>query len=1174
MTVDPLRSAQASPRNFGSYELMGVLGSGGMGVVYRARDPEREDEVAIKTIRAPSAAALAGIRREIHTLAQVSHPNVVEVRDAGEDHGVPWYAMELYQGATLREWMEENAPVPASEMIPIAIAISDALAALHGKGLVHRDLKPDNIILTTDNHPMLVDFGLATRFRNVVEREVLDVATPTAGTLRYMAPEQIRGHLVDARADLYALGCLLFEALTGRAVYEGDGALPVLMHLDKPPPSVREHVPTVPPRLDALVTSLLEKNPTERATYARDVTHALEDLGGERPTSLEHKSYLYRPQFVGRAEVTEELRQRIVQVRRGARRAVMIQGESGVGKTRIVVESAQRASGLGCRVITCVSSPSSDTSAPLYAFRSVLRAACDLASSGLGESQRLLSQSARLLAPYEPAMERVPGFADFPELDPLPPRAAKDRLVSAVASLVNALTEAKPLVLVIDDVQWADALSIAVMERLLTDEGPLLLLMTARSEEWHDGLRELTQAGEFTLDRLTSVTSGEMVRSMLGQDVSDALVTHVSENAEGNPFFIAEYLRTAVAEGLILRMDGTWRAESVELPLPNTIHKLVTRRLSRLSEAHLELIRVAATIGREVDPETLSRCLDQPESETFDATRALTNAQFFRDDGVLRFVHDKVREVTYATVTGDRKRALHARIANALRAQYEGRVELIEHELIRHYLAAGQSEDALRHLNAAGTRALRVGDNVTASAMFAQALDTDAEATADVAGSALRRAGWERRLADALSGLGDLDGASEHGRAALSLLGHPIPSAAPKMTLSLAANVRQRFRRRAPDRVDPELAEAALAAQRVAESHYYMFDALPMVTASLYAVNLAERAGTFPRVARTYAMLALVMGSMRMKSSARSYFDRARECAHDTGDLSSEAFAYYAEVAHWIGMASFPDADALCEIARGLATRAEDDHTLNIVEVLLGHSEFFTGRNRSAASRYEAVTTRARAIKSQQQEAWGLYAGARSLVRVGRFEEAAEQCEEARVLCKGQGDVASEIICDGVLAVARLALGDPARAKAAARSALDRMGSNVPLIFATVPGYAAVAQVLLALSQASPRDDDLRRSAAKVCKTLRRQALTFPLAAPVAQLVTGQLALAQGKTRRARSRLQSAHKLAAKHGMQWEQGVSGLLLARMGDDARASEAQALLKDIGAVWEIERYGASR
>jgi Tol biopolymer transport system component len=264
---------------FGAYEVVAPLGSGGMGEVYRARDTRLQRDVALKVL-APSVAAdpshLARFEQEARHVAALSHPNIVALFDIGSDNGATYLVSELVDGATLR-----GASLPARKVTEIGAQIADALAAAHGAGVMHRDVKPDNVMLTRDGRAKLLDFGVAKLTGAAASAGVTIAQTGShsvVGTPGYMAPEQVRGEAVDARTDIFATGALLHELLAGAPAFAGSSAVEVMAATLKADPA--ELPPAVPPGLREIVRRCLEKNPEERFQSARDLAFALRRLTG------------------------------------------------------------------------------------------------------------------------------------------------------------------------------------------------------------------------------------------------------------------------------------------------------------------------------------------------------------------------------------------------------------------------------------------------------------------------------------------------------------------------------------------------------------------------------------------------------------------------------------------------------------------------------------------------------------------------------------------------------------------------------------------------------------------------------------------------------------------------------------------------------------------------------
>ena len=269
----------------GPYEILAPLGAGGMGEVYRARDPNLRRDVAIKVVPEPlseHAEALARFEREALAVAAISHPNILTIFGFGREGKTAFAVTELLEGKTLREVLGAG-PIPVDQAVRHAIQAASGIAAAHEKGIVHRDLKPENLFLTADGRIKVLDFGLA----RLIEPDTSGPLAPDAGTqtgsgvvlgtVGYMAPEQARGKPCDARTDVFALGCVLYEMLSGRRAFHGETAadtISAILH-EEPPPLAG---PSGAPALQEIVSRCLSKRPEERFATARDLASALEQL--------------------------------------------------------------------------------------------------------------------------------------------------------------------------------------------------------------------------------------------------------------------------------------------------------------------------------------------------------------------------------------------------------------------------------------------------------------------------------------------------------------------------------------------------------------------------------------------------------------------------------------------------------------------------------------------------------------------------------------------------------------------------------------------------------------------------------------------------------------------------------------------------------------------------------
>ena len=276
----PLQGGQT----IGRYHIIEPLGKGGMAVVYKAFDTHLECEVAVKVIRVDNLPrnaeerALKRFEREAKAVARLNHPNIVKVTDYGEEDGKPYLVMPYLPGGTLKEMIKERGQIPWQEAARILIPIAEALAYAHSQGVIHRDIKPSNILLTSTGQPMLTDFGVAKIIEDEATQDLTGTSA-TVGTPEYMAPEQITSKSVDARADLYSLGVVFYEMVTGRRPFEADTPMAVLFkHASDPLPNPSQFVSNLPQIVEQFLYKTLSKKPSERYQTANETSEALSDL--------------------------------------------------------------------------------------------------------------------------------------------------------------------------------------------------------------------------------------------------------------------------------------------------------------------------------------------------------------------------------------------------------------------------------------------------------------------------------------------------------------------------------------------------------------------------------------------------------------------------------------------------------------------------------------------------------------------------------------------------------------------------------------------------------------------------------------------------------------------------------------------------------------------------------
>lgn len=823
----------------GQYRIFEPLGQGGMGIVYRARHVSSEQAVALKTLQVPAPEWLDCIRREIQALTRIHHPGVVRILDHGVHEGIPWYAMDWVEGESLRRFgqriwdpfrqsgatlfstekagvtevlsvecgeqtrtitvsnddpprtaqqgrLEGLPPVAAGKLaavLGVMRRVCASLAFLHGEGFINGDLKPENVLLVGEK-PIIIDFGLSAHHPGRSGREELEPQRGMVGTLPYMSPEQIRGEFLDARSDLYSLGCMLYELLTGVPPFMGAPRAITRQHLTSAPVPPSALVSGMPAELERLLLKLLEKELTDRYGYADEVAAELAAVSKDA-RRLTHfppvRSYLYRPRFVGRERelaTLTKLRERAV---RGSGSLVLLGGESGVGKTRLAMELTRFAPSNLMRVVASEGSKLSAEHAvpvgpaPLHFLRPLLLAVADRCQEGGPEvTQRLLGHRRSVLAMYDPLFVHVPAAGSLEQAIPLGADASRERLFRYLAETIARFAEEQPLFWVLDDVGWADDLSLAFLRSLsqaYIESQAILILCTYRSEEPSEAITALGQlphATHLTLSRLGEEAVHTMVADMLAlRSPFEGFTQFVTRQAEGNPFFVAEYLRTAVAERIlqrdqhhVWRLPGQGSGEAREyeaIELPRSLLALIERRLRKLSPAAHEVGLAAAVLGRETDLDILREVASLSDETITSAVDELLRHQVFEQPEPVRvrFAHEKLREVAYGRAPGDQVRTLHARAAAALESRWRDRSDAPQHwaALGHHFAAAQMPEQAAHYYKLAADHARETYANSEAIRLYREAINQVRQILLRFKNDAAR---WEDVLMDLHEGLGDV----------------------------------------------------------------------------------------------------------------------------------------------------------------------------------------------------------------------------------------------------------------------------------------------------------------------------------------------------------------------------------------------------------------------------------
>ena len=715
LTVEP---AAADPRQeplpadvpteiAGRYRVKRFLGQGGRKRVYLSDDTATGTEVALALFdtEGVGAAIQARTRREAEAMRKLGdHPQVVTVLDTGEEDGNPFIVSRYMPGGDVEGLLAlAGGHLEVQRAVEIAADVTRALEHTHARGVVHRDLKPANVWIDDDGHARLGDFGLATtEARSRVSGGTL------VGTVAYLPPEQALGEASGPRSDLYSLGALLYEMLSGQPPFPGDDAVSIIsQHLHADPVTPSRHNPEVPEALDRVVLALLAKRPEERPANAAEARERMLAALEEKPAEVADQpranplESLAGGVFVGRERELERLREAVDGALAGRGSLQLLVGEPGIGKTRAAEELATYARVSGARVYwgRC----REDEGAPAYwpwvqAIRSYARDTDPVAlawqlGAGAAEVAQLIPEVAEKLD-VEPAKG-----SDSEE--------ARFRLFDSVTTLMLGAARDRPIVLVLDDLHWADEPSLLLLRfaaRELTSSG-LLILGTYRDVELgrhHPLARMLGEISGIEGSRripLKGLSVGAVERYIemtSGAPAPVGLAEAVQERTDGNPFFVGEVVRLLASEGKL-----TSGGSAAELQIPQGVREVIGRRLDRLSDETNAALRVAAVIGRDFDEELVWRVADmQPDQLMTAATEAVAE-RLVTDlgDRHYLFSHALVRDTLYEELSPPKRSALHERTGLAIEQICGGNVDERLGELAHHFLEAAPRGDLAKAID-------------------------------------------------------------------------------------------------------------------------------------------------------------------------------------------------------------------------------------------------------------------------------------------------------------------------------------------------------------------------------------------------------------------------------------------------------------------------------------------
>ncbi len=751
---DPITRINAALK--GRYGIERLLGEGGMALVYLATDVKHDRRVAVKVLKPELAASVGNDRflQEIRTTANLRHPHIMPLFDSGEADGFLFYVMPYVEGESLRDRLDRDAQLPVEEAIRLAREVAGALAHAHEQGVVHRDIKPGNIMLEA-GHAVVTDFGIASAL-TVAGGERLTQTGMLVGTPAYMSPEQASGSAeIDARSDLYSLACVVYEMLAGQPPFTARSA-PVLLarHVLDPVPPLTTARPGIAPHIARAIEAAMAKTPVDRfgdvTSWARALSTPTEDAGGppvgsaprrdRSPATASFEAASARPPagppLVGRGAELEELGAKLDAASSGAGTLVLIGGQPGVGKTRLTDEVLSIARGRGMTTFAghCYEGEGGE---PFIPFVEILDEVCRLAPRDI--LRTALEGRGREVVRLQAELQRV--FPDLETPPELPPEQLRRYLSNGMLEFLRALSAAQPIVLFLDDLQWADEATMHLIQHLAphVPSMPVVVLATHRDTEadidepFRKGRANLVrqkQAERLHLKALTRDAVGELLAHLGAPEPPAALVAAVFEATDGNAFFVEEVFEHLAEEGRLLDGDA-WRADldAVELDVPEGVRVVIERRLVRLGDDVATLLGEAAVIGRRFDLDVLEAMAADGDAFVDAVEKAERSGLIAPESGArathYAFAHDLIRQTLEDGLSLVRRRRLHARIAQAMEATYGDRIDDHAAEMARHLAAGGAAADpdlTIRMHLLAGLEAVATAAAEEAEAYFDTAL--------------------------------------------------------------------------------------------------------------------------------------------------------------------------------------------------------------------------------------------------------------------------------------------------------------------------------------------------------------------------------------------------------------------------------------------------------------------
>ncbi|MBN1897988.1 MAG: diguanylate cyclase [Spirochaetes bacterium] len=724
------------------YQIIEKMGEGGMSVVFKARDKEKKEEVAIKFLKQGVTSSyiedVIRFRREIEAVSKLKHPNIVNLYSSGEYKNVPYIIMESLKGDSLADMLQGGKNFGQKETLEIIKQLAGTLHYVHGRGILHRDMKPGNIIINKKGNKFnakLLDFGVSF----IMELGHIKGEQEVVGTFGFMSPEAtgMVNKRIDERSDLYSLGIIFYRLLTGFLPFKATETSKLLHQqvavMPLKPSKIR---PGISMELEDIVMKLLYKDPELRYQSAKGLLYDIERFQkGDREFVIGEKDQKikisYQTRLVGREAELSKMQKLFNKARDSQGSICLIAGEPGVGKSRLLEEMRGYCYEEGGIFIggRCLDQ---ENKTPYQPFRDAINGYIKhIERLVKKDKEREIKRIKKVLGALGEIVIRMNGnmkqlLADVPELVKLDPERENQRFLMTSSRFFRHLGQEGSVCLIyIDDLQWADEGTLRLLKEIASSiKGSNLFIVGAYRDnevtEKHSLIRIKTEAAKakypldeikinpFSYDRMN-----KMIAGLLGERESRAhdLTRYVNEKSQGNPFFAISILRELVEEKGLVWKEGYWEADwkkITRIPVSANMIDIILKRIEDLTPQQSEILYLSSVIGREFEIDMLYPLVELNKEEVVRIVDEAISMQLIQESierGKKIFIHDKIRDAFYKKISKKRRQTLHLKVARVIEEKNKNNINEVVFDLAHHYYEGGDRDKSLQYMLPAALKA-------------------------------------------------------------------------------------------------------------------------------------------------------------------------------------------------------------------------------------------------------------------------------------------------------------------------------------------------------------------------------------------------------------------------------------------------------------------------------------